>query len=287
MPLNEFLDFLAPETGDLAQSDAGQAGFFARRMVIDPTLAHAEPGSNVTYRKEAVGLCEMVYGRHGESAAVGGEHIRLAIKIGKATHRKFEIALFLFYPDKFPPKFSASNTCCGASHERIENCFSGVSELSDPVHEKRQRLLSRMVAMLDIAGPYGMMSAAVPALFTLSMQNGYGFPPNAGPIARELWRCVLFRPYAKADERYAGLFQLRRMLPSARHYHPAAGLRNGVTAELDELFFGDSIEIDLRGGQRLCRTSAFVSLGVVGRIGYDAIDLTERWHYGKCVAMDK
>ena len=134
-------------------------------------------------------------------AACRSKEAELSIRIGDALHREVEIVLALLDADKVAAELGAGDTGRSAAHERIEYGFSGVGKLRDKIQQEVQRLLHRMLAVLDTLGPDGVVATAIPVLLTVAMKYGDGFPAHAGTISGELRSAVGLMPDAQADKR--------------------------------------------------------------------------------------
>src|ERR1700691_3535554 len=215
------------------------------------------------------------------------EHICLHVGPGNALTSQIKIIRAFLNADEPAAQLCAGDSCCGTPHERIEDRFSGVGELRDPIHKKFEGFLGWMLAVLDIADPYRVMTTAIPVLLPFAVKDGNGFPAYAGSVACKLGCSIGLMPHPKAHERNSRLFQLCGMLPRAGHDYPALSLRDGIAAELDELLFGYSLKINLRHPQRPGRARSLMGLGVVRRIGQDHVHVAEGRHHEKRIPEDQ
>jgi len=73
----------------------------------------------------------------------------------------------LLYSDEAPPDHRACDAGRAAAHEGVGHCFTGISELGNPIKNELERLLCGVIAVLNVEDPDGMMPASVPALLSV------------------------------------------------------------------------------------------------------------------------
>jgi hypothetical protein len=114
MLLDELLDVFGTKAGHFAKSHARQAGQFAGDVVIDPSLAYAEPRGYVRNGEKTFWLAELLPIRRGRrrnkgliSAPRGSEHVRLLVSITDTAASQVKIIRALLNADEFAAKFGA------------------------------------------------------------------------------------------------------------------------------------------------------------------------------------